>query len=86
MDHVESNLKHWTPEQIAQGREWARAWRVAGEFMERLRRDELPRIDGYRAIELLSGPADYTVEPRVARPASGLVEQQYWFMKAATSA
>ena len=36
-----------------------------------------------RAVALLCGEADYTVPPRAPRPASGLVEQQRWFMKAA---
>ena len=36
-----------------------------------------------RAIELLCGGWDYTVEPRAPKPGSGLVEQQYWFKRAA---
>lgn len=59
------------------------AWRVAGEAMERLRREELRHLDAYRAIALLCGPADYHVPPRAPKPTSGLVEQQYWFKKAA---
>lgn len=61
---------------------WMQAWREAGPALERVRRDELRRLDGRRAIELLTGPADYRQEPRKARPSSGLVEQQRWFMKA----
>ena len=78
-----SGLESWTPEQVGLGRRWVQAWREAGEAMERLRREELRRLDGYRAIALLCGPADYRVAPRAPRPTSGLVEQQYWFMKAA---
>jgi hypothetical protein len=51
--------------------------------MERLRREELRRLDAQRAIALLCGPADYRVPPRAPRPTSGLVEQQQWFKKAA---
>jgi len=51
--------------------------------MERLRREELRRLDAERAIALLCGPADYRVAPRAPRPTSGLVEQQRWFKKAA---
>jgi hypothetical protein len=58
------------------------AWRGAGPALERVRRDELRSLDGRRAIELLTGPADYRREPRKARPSSGLIEQQRWFMKA----
>lgn len=78
-----SSLASSTPEQIAQGRRWVRAWKEAGEAMEQLRRDELRRLDGQWAIALLCGPADYRVAPRAPKPTSGLIEQQRWFMKAA---
>jgi hypothetical protein len=39
---------------------WMQAWRSAGPALERVRRDELRRLDGHRAIELLTGPADYS--------------------------
>ena len=77
-----SSLSHWTPEQIAQGRQWVNAWKIAGERMEALRREHLRNLDGYRAIELLCGPADYHSPPRAPKPTSGITEQQYWFMKA----
>jgi hypothetical protein len=83
MSSEPSSLSSWTPEQLALGRRWVQAWREAGEAMERLRREELRNLDGQRAIALLCGPADYTVPPRAPRPTSGLVEQQYWFRKAA---
>jgi hypothetical protein len=76
-------LSNWTPEQLALARRWVETWRLAGADLERIRRAELRRLDGYRAIELLCGSADYTQPPRAARPTSGLVEQQSWFMKAA---
>jgi hypothetical protein len=76
-------LADWTPEQIAQGKRWVQAWKEAGIALEKLRREELRRLDGRRAIELLCGPADYRAPPRAPKPVSGLVEQQYWFRKAA---
>jgi hypothetical protein len=82
MDAEPSSLKNWSPAEVEQGRLWVQAWREAGEEMERLRREELRRLDAQRAIELLCGPADYRVPPRAPRPTSGLVEQQYWFGKA----
>jgi hypothetical protein len=78
-----SSLADWTPEEIAQGKRWVQAWKEAGEVMERLRRDELRRIDGYRAIAMLCGRADYRTGPRAPKPTSGLIEQQRWFMLAA---
>ena len=77
-----SSLTDWTPEEIARGRQWVQAWREAGPVLERLRRDELRRLDGYRAIAHLCASADYHQPPRVARPTSGLIDQQRWFMKA----
>lgn len=82
MSSEPSSLADWTPEQIAQGKRWVQAWREAGEVMERLRREELRRLDAHQAVALLCGPADYRVPPRAPKPTSGLVEQQRWFMKA----
>ena len=82
MEAGPSSLAKWTPEQIARGREWVRAWERAGQMLEQLRRAELHRLDAQRAIALLCGPADYRVPPRAPKPTSGLVEQQYRFTKA----
>jgi len=76
------SLANWTPEQIAQGKRWVRAWKEAGPVMEQLRRQELRQLDSHRAIEMLCCPGDYRVAPRAPKPSSGLVEQQRWFMKA----
>ena len=78
-----SSLADWTPEQIAQGKRWVRAWKEAGAVMEELRRKELRQLDAHQAIALLCGPADYRTPPRAPKPTSGLIEQQRWFMKAA---
>jgi hypothetical protein len=74
---------NWTPDEIELGRRWVQAWKAAGPELERLRREELRRLDPQRAIALLCGPADYRAPPRAPRPTSGLVEQQRWFKKAA---
>ena len=76
-----SNLASWTPEQIALGRRWVAAWKEAGPALERLRRDELRRLDPKHAIALLCGSADYRVPPRAPKPRSGLTEQQRLFRK-----
>lgn len=77
-----SKLSEWTPEQVANAKRWVRIWMRAGPELERLRREELRRLDPERSMEHLCGPADYTVPPRAPKPTSGLVEQQWWFMKA----
>jgi hypothetical protein len=80
----DDSFAHWTDEQIATARRWVQVWQQAGPRLERVRRDELRRLDPQRAIALLCGDADYSVAPRAPRPSSGLVEQQRWFMKAAS--
>lgn len=72
-------LAGWSPAQVAAARRWVRTWKEAGPRLERVRREELRRLDSQRAIALLCGEADYTVPPRAPRPTSGLVEQQRWF-------
>jgi hypothetical protein len=84
MNPEASALAGWTPEQIAQGRRWVQAWAQAGPVLERVRREELRRLDGTKALALLCGPADYRNPPRAPKPWSGLVEQQRWFMQART--
>jgi hypothetical protein len=76
-----SALSSWTPEQIALGRRWVRAWQRAAPELERLRRQELRQLDTYQAIALLCGPANYFEPPRAPRPTSGLVEQQRLFRR-----
>lgn len=76
-----SALTAWSPEQVAQGRAWAAAWRRAGPALEAVRRRELRELNAFEAIALLSGPADYRVAPRAPKPTSGLVEQQRLFRR-----
>jgi hypothetical protein len=78
-----SRLVDWTTEQIAQTKAWVRAWGEAGKALERLRREELRKLDAQQAIALLCGSADYHFPPRAPEPISGLIEQQRWFVKAA---
>ena len=83
MSARESVLSNWTPAEIAQARRWVETWQRAGAALERIRRAELRNLDGYRAIEQLCGPADYTQPPYAPLPTSGLIEQQRWFKKLA---
>lgn len=80
-DRNPNPLAGLTPEQIERGRRWARNWAETGEILEQIRREELRNLNGLRALELLCGPADYTVPPRAPKPWSGIVEQQDWFRK-----
>jgi hypothetical protein len=76
-----SALASWTPEQIARGRQWVKGWQDAAPHLERVRREELRRLDAYTAIAWLCGPADYRAPPRAPKAGSGLVEQQRLFQK-----
>jgi hypothetical protein len=76
-----SALASWSAEEIRRGRQWVDAWKRAAPELERMRREDLRRLDGYQALALLCGPADYTVEPRAPKPTSGLIEQQRYFRK-----
>jgi hypothetical protein len=77
-----SKLNDWTPEQIADARRWVDIWKRAGPELERVKRNELRRLDHQQTLQLLCGPADYNVPLRAPKPTSGLIEQQRWFMKA----
>lgn len=84
MKSLATSLTSCTADAIALGRRRVQAWITAGPELKRVRWEELRRLDPQQAIAMLCGPADYHVPPRVARPTSGLVEQQDWFKKAAS--
>jgi len=81
MGRSPSALAGWTPEEIAAGRRWVRAWKDAGLALERVRRRELRQLDTAAAIALLCGEMDYRIPPRAPKPTSGLVEQQHFFAR-----
>ncbi len=47
-----ASLADWSPDQIELGRRWVQAWQTAGPELERVRREELRRLDGLRAVSL----------------------------------
>ena len=81
MSDKPSALAGWTPEQIAQARAWVETWRITGQELERIAREELRQLDTYRAIELLYCDADFTKPPWAPLPTSGLIEMQRLFME-----
>lgn len=76
-----SALANWSPEQVAQGRRWAKAWKDAAPRLAAIRRRELRELDSFTAIAWLCGAANYHEAPRAPKPSSGLVEQQRLFRK-----
>ena len=83
MDSQPSALASWSPEEVALGRRWVKAWQDAAPQLERIRRQELRQLDPYQAIALLCGIANYRDPPRAPKPTSGLIEQQRLFRKLA---
>ena len=78
-----SALASWSPEEVALGRRWVKAWQDAAPELERIRRQELRQLDANQTIALLCGPANYREPPRAPKPTSGLIEQQRFFRKLA---
>jgi hypothetical protein len=65
------------------GKRWAETWKLAAVDLERIKRKEIRELDTHKTIALLCHDADYTKPPYAPKPWSGLVEQQWWFKKAA---
>lgn len=64
-------------------RHWAACWKRAGERMEELRREELPRTDTQKSLLSLASAFESCRLHYKPLPTSGLVEQQYWFRRLA---
>jgi hypothetical protein len=76
-----SEKSSMSPEELALGKKWGETWKAAGPILEKIRRDELRKLDTYKTISHLCGPIDFTQEPFRPKPTSGLVEQQARFKK-----
>ena len=60
---------------------WVDNWRILGPELERIKRQELRRLDSVEAVGILGDAFDQAVASAPSQPTSGLVEQQYWFQK-----
>jgi hypothetical protein len=83
MDSLPALSANSTPKEIESTKKWVETWRKAGPILEKIRREEVRNLDAFKTISLLCGSADYRVPPRAPKPTSGLIEQQFWFMKVA---
>jgi hypothetical protein len=77
-------LRDGSPEQVAPGRRWAETRKPTGADLQPMDHRELRQLDRYRAIASLRSTAHYTRPPRAFRLGPGVVEQQRWFMPAAS--
>jgi len=71
-----------TPEQLQQGKEWARRWKEAGPLLERIRQEELLEMTPERRRAASLAVLDMGAPFDCHRTTSGLVEQQRIFMRA----
>lgn len=70
-----------TPDERALAKKYVDTWKVTGPILERLRREELKKVDTFKSVQALSGSFDFSVPPFRPHPTSGLIEQQAWFKK-----
>ncbi len=59
---------------------WVEAWKRAGPELEKMREEDVRNADTQRAVRAFSGLVANAVKKFPPEPASGLVEQQRWFM------
>lgn len=69
------------PESMNDAVRWVDAWATTGPLLERIRNQELRKLDTSASIALLCGETDYHTAPFAPEPTSGLVEQQRLFTR-----
>ncbi len=62
-------------------KQWVQTWQQADEALTRIRIQELRRYDYQQHWQIVDSMLQWAFEHRTERLTSGLVEQQYWFMK-----
>lgn len=60
---------------------WVRTWQQAGPALQQVKRQELQSYDYAKNLAIIDDMLQWAYEHRTPRLTSGLVEQQYWFMK-----
>ena len=60
---------------------WVNTWQHAGKALEEVRRQELESYDYAAHFAALDEMLQWACDHPVERPLTGLIEQQYWFMK-----
>jgi len=68
-----------SPEELELMRRWVDTWRLAGEELERIRREEIQSRDTHEAIHQIFDTELVCLEE--APTTSGLVDQQAWFAR-----
>ena len=60
---------------------WVNTWQQAGNALEEVWRKELESYDYAAHFAALDDMLQWACDHPVERPLTGLIEQQYWFMK-----
>lgn len=60
---------------------WVNTWQQAGNALEDVRRQELESYDYAAHFAVVDDMLQWAYEHPIERPLTGLIEQQYWFMK-----
>ena len=60
---------------------WVNTWQQAGSALEDVRRQELESYDYAAHFAVVDDMLQWAYERPIERPLTGLIEQQYWFMK-----
>ena len=60
---------------------WVRTWQRAGPVLKQIKAQELKSFDYDRHITMIDDMLQWAYNHQTPRLTSGLVEQQYWFMK-----
>jgi len=60
---------------------WVNTWQQAGNALEEVRRQELESYDYAAHFAVVDDMLQWAYEHPIERPLTGLIEQQYWFMK-----
>ena len=62
-------------------KEWISRWEKTGRVLEKIKREEMTRINTPQSIELLNDAFESALWLHQWVPSSGLIEQQRLFMK-----
>jgi len=62
-------------------RRWVQTWQQAGDALKAIKCQELRNYDYAKNLPVIDAMLQWAYEHRATRLTSGLVEQQYWFMK-----
>ena len=70
-----------TKNRTADTKKWIETWRIASSALEEVKRRELRLYDYFKNQTIVDEMLQWAVDHQKIRLTSGLIEQQYFFMK-----